>query len=195
MFNRPSIKNYQNIPDDKLLFLIQKDDEDAFLEIYQRYWSKLYNYAFNVIRKTQVCEDIIQEIFVDLWLKKKEVLISNLSAYLFKSVKFQIFKFLRHQEVEQRHLQTINKIKLVNETENLINLQDLEIILNESITNLPNKCREIFYLSRFEQKSHQEIADQLGISVQTVKNQISKALKLLKASIPSLAVFLILCFS
>ena len=185
---------YSEISDDKLLTLIKKAEQAAFLEIYQRYWSSLYRYAYNVINNHQVCEDIIQEIFLDLWSRKNEVLIANLKAYLYKSVKFQIFKYLRHNEVEKKHLSLLNKVQFVNQTEDYINLEDLEKMLDKSISKLPAKCREIFYLSRFEQKSYQEIADKLNISTQTVKNQVSKALKFIRGSINSLTVLLTFIF-
>ncbi|MBT34566.1 MAG: RNA polymerase sigma-70 factor [Thalassobius sp.] len=181
---------YSDFSDDKLLVFIRKDEQAAFLEIYQRYWARLYKYAYNVIQNQPACEDIIQEIFLDLWNRRKELLISNLQAYLYKSVKFQIFKYLRKNEIEQKHLSLINKIQFVNNTEEYINVEELEQLLDKSISQLPEKCREIFYMSRFEQKSYQEIAQKLNISTQTVKNQVSKALKFIRASINSFIIIL-----
>lgn len=162
-----------------------KNNKQAFRTIYDRYWSKLHHYALNVLDDRVVCEDIIQEVFVSLWQKKDSQKIENLSAYLFQSVKFQIFKHLRNGKIAQRHLERITLLQSHNDTEEQLIAKELEIELTKVIDRLPERCRQIFVLSRFEHLSNQEIALQLGLSVQTVKNQISKALASLRTQIPA----------
>lgn len=170
--------------EEKLLASI-KNDEQAFSIIYDRYWSKLFHYALNVLEDKTVCEDIVQEVFVSLWQKSDSLKIDNLSAYLFQSVKFQIFNYLRNGKIAQRHLERITFLQSHNDTEEHLVAKELESELTRLIDRLPERCRQIFLLSRFEHRSNQEIALQLGLSVQTVKNQITKALAFLRDEIPA----------
>ena len=79
-----------NSTDDRLLESISLDDKASLEQIYKKYWYKLYIYAFNVLREREICEDIVQEIFVDLWTKRQDQQISDLNSYLYQSVKYQI---------------------------------------------------------------------------------------------------------
>lgn len=184
----------QNV--DKLLTSLKKD-EKAFRVTYDQYWSKLFYYALNVLDDKTVCEDIVQEVFVSLWQKSDSLKINKLDAYLFQSVKFQIFKHLRNGKIAQRHLERISFLEAHNDTEEQLIADELESELIMVIERLPERCRQIFLLSRFEHRSNQEIALQLGLSVQTVKNQISKALTFLREEISadtSFVLFLFLLF-
>ncbi|NBC24757.1 MAG: RNA polymerase sigma-70 factor [Bacteroidetes bacterium] len=179
--------------EEKLLTSI-KNDEQAFRIIYDRYWSKLFHYALNVLEDKTVCEDIVQEVFVSLWQSSDSLKIDNLSAYLFQSVKFQIFKYLRNYKIARRHLERIALLQSHNDTEDQLIAKELETELNRVIDCLPERCRQIFLLSRIEHRSNQEISLQLGLSIQTVKNQISKALAYLREEIPPDASLVLLLF-
>lgn len=164
----------------ELFNLVQMDDKAAFKEIYKRYWSKLYIYSYNVLREKEICEDIIQEIFIDLWMRRNAVQISNLSAYLYQSVKNKIFNHFRHNKYKKLLLERLNmfieKMDLCESYE----VQEFFNQVDSDINNLPQQRKMIFRLSRNEDLSNKEIADDLGISIQTVKNQISQALKTLR---------------
>ena len=179
--------------EEKLLASI-KNDEQAFRIIYDRYWSRLFYYALNVLEDRTICEDIVQEVFVSLWQKSDSLKINNLSAYLLQSVKFQIFNHLRNGKIAQQYLERISFLQFHNDTEEQLIAKELESELTRLIDLLPERCRQIFLLSRFEHRSNQEIALQLGLSVQTVKNQISKALASLREEIPADASFALLLF-
>ncbi|MEM1321513.1 MAG: RNA polymerase sigma-70 factor [Bacteroidota bacterium] len=164
---------------------LDKQSEEAFRLIYDRYWSKLYQYALNVLADPSVCEDIVQEVFVSLWQKSDRSEIDHLSSYLYQATKFQVFKHLRNGKISQRHLERITVLQTHNDTEEQLVAKELESEMIKLINRLPERCRQIFLLSRFEHRSNQEIALQLGLSVQTVKNQISKALIYLRQEIPA----------
>ncbi len=169
--------------DNELLKLIHGGDECAFNEIHTRYAYQMYIFAFNILSKTQECEDIIQNIFVTLWTKKEEVEIKSLKSYLFRAVKYQIFNYFRDHKISDTDLTRLTIIDISNSALEHMEFKELEKIIHDCVQNLPNRCQQIFRLSRFEEKSHKEIAENLHISKHTVKNQISKALKIIKVNL------------
>ena len=88
-------------PDEKLLELIQANDCAAFEQVYNRYWSKLYLSAYNMLRDRQASEDIVQEVLVSLWMKRNSAAIESLNAFLYTSVRYQVFKAIRSSKVKK----------------------------------------------------------------------------------------------
>ncbi len=169
--------------DNKLLNLFREGNQAAFDQIHARYAHQVYMYAFNILSKTQECEDIVQNVFVSLWNQKKEVEIKSLKSYLFRAVKNQIFNYFRNNKISDTDLTRLTIIDISNSALENMEFKELEKIIQDCVQNLPNRCQHIFRLSRFEEKSHKEIAEDLDISRQTVKNQISKALKIIKGNL------------
>ncbi|MEE9361711.1 MAG: sigma-70 family RNA polymerase sigma factor [Cellulophaga sp.] len=167
--------------------IIEVDDFNkslAFKEAYLNNWDKLYIYAYRVLRDKKICEDIIQEIFLMLWKNKQKIgNIENLSAYLFQALRFQIFRHFRDKKVIALDIVKFNNILLTNNTEDLLDKRDRELEISSHVEKLPQRCKEIFCLSRTDNLTHNEIATKLDISTQTVKNQITKALKYLRLQI------------
>ena len=157
----------------------------AFEEIYNRYSKNMFLYALNIFRKKEVCEDIIQNVFTHFWSHHKDVKIANLRAYLFQSVKFQVFKQMRNQRISDEDLTRLTIIDLSMNVSQQLEFAELEDLINDQVQKLPPKCQEIFILSRYHHKSNKEIASELGISIQAVKNQISKALSFLRQNLHS----------
>jgi RNA polymerase sigma-70 factor (ECF subfamily) len=172
-----------DISDTGLFHALQMGDEKAFREIYDRYWSKLYRYAFNVLHEQEICEDILQEIFSTLWRKRRELEISNLSSYLYQAVKFQIFKHFRHSTYKQQLMDRLALFHYESGMEEKAEYRELADRLEILLSQVSEKRREIFHLSRYEQLSNKEIAEKLQISPQTVKNEISRTLKFLRSSL------------
>lgn len=186
----------KNTSDLKLLEMLASDNVSAFEEIYNRYSKNMFFYAMNIFKKKDVCEDLIQNVFTDFWVKRKEVKITNLKSYLFQSVKFQIFNHIRNQKISSEDLSRLHIIDISANLTQKIEFDELQKIINDQITRLPERCKLIFMLSRYEQKSNKEIASQLGISIQAVKNQISKAIKKIRKNLSSEeVVFYFLLFS
>lgn len=169
-----------NISDEGIFNKVKKDDEQAFKEIYKRYWSKLFIYAFNIIKNNDSCEDIVQVIFTDLWIRRKKLEIENLSAYLYKSTRFQIANHLRNKKPNIPHEEAFSQFLSDYTPADELEFKNLDHKLRSLIDNLPEQRKKIFLSSREENLTNQEIADKYGISVQTVKNQISSALKYLR---------------
>ncbi|TXD46745.1 RNA polymerase sigma factor [Polaribacter sp. IC073] len=163
-----------------LLKRIANNDVKAFEEVYDKFASRMLVYALNILDNKQVCEDLIQNIFIAFWSKRKKNDINNLDAYLFRAVKFQVFKHFRDNKFPDKDLTRLNFINVAVSSENTLEYAELENAIQTSVSKLPTRCKEIFELSRYEHKTHKEIAETLGISVQAVKNQVSKALSSIK---------------
>lgn len=184
-------KKIFDLSDRGLLLSVRDDDQTAFKEIYKRYWSKLFIYCYNVLHKKDVCEDIIQEVFADLWTRKKSLHIENVSAYLYQAVKFQIFKQFRQRKLIDHYSLEFDNFISDHKIEETLEYSELHNRVDKLISELPEQRRIIFKLSRNEELSNKEIASQLQISIQTVKNQISNALKSIRKSIKSFSAFLL----
>ncbi|MHB9011272.1 MAG: RNA polymerase sigma-70 factor [Ignavibacteriaceae bacterium] len=184
-------KNIFDISDKGLIDSLKDDDQNAFKEIYKRYWEKLYLFAYKIIKDKDICEDIIQEVFTDLWIRRKEKEIGNISAYLYKAVKFQVFNQFRKMKLVDKHVEEFDNFISQHNLAEYIEYKDIYSRVETEIVKLPEQRRIIFQLSRDEGLSNKEIAQKLNISVQTVKNQISHALKSIRSSIKSWIVFFI----
>ena len=167
----------------EILLELNGNDSLAFKEVYSHYWERLYIYAFNIIRDKKQCEDFIQEIFLAFWKNRNKTDIKNLNAYLYQSLRFQIFNYFRDKKMTLVDIEKFNIIAKINTVEDSLNLNDLEKEIYKNLKALPKRCQEIFCLSRFENLSNKEIAEQLNISQQTVKNQLTTALKYLRKHI------------
>lgn len=164
---------------------INFDDQASLEQIYRQYWSKLYIYAFNVLREREICEDIVQEIFIDLWAKRNKVKIYDLNSYLYQAVKYQIFNHFRKSKYKKQLLMKFNLINSEYKIDELYEKKELKAHINKAISRLPKQRRIIFQMSRYEGLSNKEISENLNISLQTVKNQISESLKSIRKSLKS----------
>ena len=169
--------------EDGLLHSIKIDDEISFEQIYRKYWSKLYIYAFNVLQERELCEDIIQEVFIDLWAKRHDVQISNIYSYLHQSVKYQIFNHFRESKYKKQLLMRFDLMNTQYKIDESYEQKELKAQIKDVISKLPDQRRIIFEMSRYEGFSNKEISEKLNISLQTVKNQISKSLAFIRVSL------------
>lgn len=168
-------------PDEKLLELIRADDCAAFDVVYAKYWSKLYTAAFNILRDRQAAEDIVQEVLVSLWLRRDSLEIGSLSTYLYASVRYQVFKVIRSGKIRESFFLEVKELSVGNQGENALIQQDISNLLDEGVSSLPEKCRQVFLLSRKEHLTTKEIAQRLGLAPKTVENQLTIAFRRLRA--------------
>lgn len=151
--------------------------------VFSYYYSGLCAYCERITNNQEISEDIVQELFVNLWIKHHKINIrSSLKNYLFTSVKNRSIDYIKS---EQRKIKKL--IHLTEETvhyENLSSLwfaeTELQSVVEKSLQKLPPRCREIFELSRLEGLKNQQIADKLSLSKRTVELQVSNALKQLR---------------
>lgn len=173
----------RNISDNELLKRVSSDDALAFEELYSRYSKRMFLYAMNIFKKREACEDIIQNVFIDFWSKRKTTKVLHVKAYLFQSVKYQIFNQLRNQKMSDEDLTRLNLIDASMNIVQKLEFNELQELIDKEVAKLPKRCKQIFCLSRYEQKSNKEIAKELDISIQAVKNQISKALRTIRQNL------------
>lgn len=167
--------------DDQLMQRIQLDDVEAFREVYNRYWSKLFDAAYNRLKQKEACEEFIQEIFITLWEKRSALsLTTGLSQYLFTAVKYKVIDHYRKLHVKTQYLQRAETEAVDNSAEETVFLNDLKTHLEKVVMQLPDKCRSVYELSRMQQKSNREIALILNISEKTVEGHLTKALRTLR---------------
>ncbi|MGE8376848.1 MAG: RNA polymerase sigma factor [Sphingobacterium sp.] len=181
--------DYAILSDGILVDLIRQDDEKAFAVIYQRYSMPLYAHANRFIRNREETKDILQKVFVKIWsIRNKLPKDIKLSSYLYQIVKNELINYISHSKVVDKYLESMSSYAstYVADTDHVIREKQLQDIIEREIQNLPEKMREIFQLSRKQYLSHKEIAEKLGISEKTVKNQISNALNLLRHKLPLL---------
>lgn len=169
--------------DQELWQMMREDNSLAFEEIYNRHSDNMFRFALNIFKKKEVCEDIMQNVFIDFWIKRRDVEITNIKAYLFQAVKFQIFKHLRRQSISLDDLTRLNIVDVSMDVSRNLEYEELEDLIKKLVTKLSPRCKEIFEMSRFQNKSNTEIATELGITKQAVKNQISKAIKFIRQEI------------
>ena len=182
-----------NVTDAVLLERLGKGDQNAFQEIYQRYWYKLFQVARRKVLFDEDAEEIVQDIFVDLWERREQLLINDLSKFLFKAVKYQLLDYLKAQIVRQSYQ---NSNQLFNQdtdtqTEEQLALKDLNEAILTGIDHLPSKTQEIFRLNRLEGRSAKEIADILQIPERTIEYHITQALRTMRSYLKDFIVCII----
>lgn len=178
---------WETLSEKTLIQSLKKQNILAFNELYYRYCSELYATAYKRLRSKDIVQDIIQEIFISLWNNAAnfdEEL--SLRPYLFKSLKYKVIDAI-YKDKSNSHvsLTDLGEMALTIEAwpDDPLVVKDLETFLNNEIENLPIKMKEVFLMSRKQYLPNEKIAELLSISSQTVKNQISLALKRLKQSL------------
>jgi RNA polymerase sigma-70 factor (ECF subfamily) len=171
-------------PEQQLLSALRFGNEGALRQIFDRHYPLLLTDIYRLIPDESTCQDLAQELFVDLWNKRESLDIhTSLRAYLRRAA---VNKSLNYIKANRRHLfedaEDLGHLpdNSVQETQKRETQETLEDALHAAIETLPEKCRIVFNLSRFEQLSHREIAEKLGISLKTIENQITKAMKILR---------------
>ncbi|MCX2682034.1 RNA polymerase sigma-70 factor [Galbibacter sp. EGI 63066] len=180
-------KKTHDITDEELFVLLQKGNEHALKPIYDKYWKRMYAYAYKVVEDSLLCEDIIQEIFISLWEKAttSTIEIHHLEAYLFKALKFKTLNALRNNKLTEFHEKILAEIPLENDGDTTLTYNDLEKQVVDTMETLPEKCRNVFYLSRIKEYNNREIASELNISPRTVETHIRNALKHFRLHFPN----------
>ncbi len=162
---------------------LAKRDSSAFEEVFKTYFKNLHAYACTILKDEADAEEAVQQVFFKLWERAEHLSFSgSVAAYLYRAVHNQCLNQLKHQKVKanhQLHVAYSMKNESVNVPVKTIS-KELEQKIREALNELPEQCRTVFQLSRFEEMKYREIADQLDISIKTVENQMGKALKQLR---------------
>lgn len=177
--------DYQYQNEEQLVHDLHEGNSMAFKYVFGLYYTDLCRYVKNFTSNPDEAEDIVQNSFVSLWRKRKKIIFNtSLKSYLYKSCYNGYIDFYRKKKLINEHLENLRHLEVQSLQSGFeANSKDLEqkkIRLGRAIQDLPEKCREIFILNKYEGLRYQEIANELGISIKTVENQIGIALKRLK---------------
>ncbi|MCG8696791.1 MAG: RNA polymerase sigma-70 factor [Bacteroidales bacterium] len=179
------------IKEKELSLLIQQADKKAFEVLFRLYYVPLLRYAKQYCQSEDEAQDIVQETFINVWEQKAQNIKTSLKAYLYTTVRNKAFNLHRHEEVKQKHQQEVLHTGNEIADEEKDNSETYTKILL-TIEKLPGQCRRVFIMSRLHGLKHHEIAEDLQISVKTVKNHIGKALKILRENLGDVCIGLII---
>lgn len=173
------------LTDQDIIQYINKGDQRGIKFIYDNYYNYLCHAVYKLLPESSTVEDVVQDVIMEIW-KKRERLVINISlkAYLRRASINKTLNLIRSRrmvfENDENYKETFISSEDIEEN---MEVEELKMRINESIDGLPDKCRTVFMLSRFEDMSYKQIAAELDISIKTVENQISKALKILRLAV------------
>lgn len=176
---------YNLFTDEQLLKLLKRDDAAAFEALYDRYWYRLYVSAYRRIQCKEDTEEAVQNLFESLWRNRQKITIrSSLENYLFTAIRYIVLRIL-YKKNSMRSSSEVAPEQFIadSSTDESILIDDLSKQIDKLVESLPKKCRNVFELSRYEMKSHKEIAMLMGISEKTVENHLTKALRHIKTNL------------
>lgn len=157
--------------------------ETEFEQVFKSHFKALHAYACTILQEEAMAEEIVQQVFFKLWEKRDQVNIQqSLNAYLYRSVYNECLNYLKHKKVKKAH-QSHTLYTAGTASDNVsrkVIAKELEEKIADALNQLPEQCRTIFQMSRFEELKYREIADKLNLSVKTVENQMGKALKIMR---------------
>jgi RNA polymerase sigma-70 factor (ECF subfamily) len=184
---------YSKFTDEQLVALLKTGNQQAFTEIYDRYAANLAGFAGSKLYNLDDAKDILHDLFVKLWENRGQIHInSNLQSYLFAMVRHRIVDKIRKNITREEYAFMLQSLTTANQynIDKQVEAKELRQTIENSMLQLPARVKEIFKLSREEGLSNREIAEKLNLSEQTIKNQISAALKHLRKSLVTIAAFI-----
>ncbi len=170
--------------DEQYIDLLSNKDESAFEAIFKDNFKKLQCYAHTIVGDEFLAEEMVQNVFFKIWEKSEKLNISPpIAAYLYKAVYNECCNYLKHLKVKEKYLthskHTMHNMSTENASKKVM-VQELQEKIKTALNDLPEQCRTVFQMSRFEELKYQQIASKLGISIKTVEAQMGKALKLMR---------------
>jgi RNA polymerase sigma-70 factor (ECF subfamily) len=162
---------------------VSRDDEAAFKVLFQRYWQLLFTNVFYYLKDRDACSDIVHDIFISIWKRRQQLEIFSFRHYLTNAARYKVYKYLK--TAGKNKMELTDNIEhnagfTMNVAENKFTNDALEQRLDKHLNELPQRCREIFLLSRKGFLTNDEIARKLKISKRTVENQLTFALRQLR---------------
>jgi RNA polymerase sigma-70 factor (family 1) len=188
----------KNTPTDSELWeAIRLNDNKAFNLLFERYWTAIYRTAFDYLPDDVVCLEIVNDIFLRIWQKRHQLQITVFKSYLTSAARYHVYKELKARNKSlisylEDYTYLTEKVLDINDGDKRIQSSEFQKKINDLLEQLPQRCREIFILSREQQLSNNEISERLGISKRSVENQLTFALKHLRNSIKHLSIAILL---
>jgi RNA polymerase sigma-70 factor (family 1) len=173
---------YQTYTDFDLVSLLKGDDILAFDTLYARYFGKLYNHAYEKLHDRFLAQEVVQDLFVSFWQNRYKIEVhTSLASYFFVAIRYLIINQFKKQLIYEQKIDkmTLTQSQITDETNEWLDLKDLQTDYQSALQELPEKCREVFTMSR-NGATNKEIAEALNISTKTVEQHITKALRTLR---------------
>ncbi|MDP6908292.1 MAG: RNA polymerase sigma-70 factor [Flavobacteriales bacterium] len=178
-----------------LVHQMKEGNKEAFEKLFHEHYSMLCRFGFTWVQDADEVEEIVQDIFVSLWEKRATVSIStSIRSYLFSAVRNACLNHVKHLKVRAQHRQhvLVTADSSMETADQQLQTFELQSTIRKAVENLPERCREVFLLSRVEGLKYAQIAEELSISVKTVENQMGKALKTLRLHLKDYLTVLVL---
>jgi len=185
--------SYNTLSDTQLTDLLHGGEEGAFDEIYKRYWKVIYNQAYKRVKDAEIAEDIVQDVFADLWVKKAKRSIECLGSYLASATRYQVFMLYKKNSklpFFEKPLEFTPRSELF--ADSVYEVKELKHCINEWMSLQPEKRREVFRLKFMEDKSTSEVSEILNISQKTVQNQFIISIHSLRSTLSKLLIMILL---
>lgn len=173
---------YEAYTDFDLIALLKTDDVLAFETLYSRYFGKLYSHAYGKLHDRFLAQEVVQDLFVSFWQNRHKVEVhTSLASYFFVAIRYLIINQFKKQMIYEQKIDklTLTQSQTTDATNEMLNYNDLQTEYKTALQELPEKCREVFVMSRLG-ATNKEIAEQLNISTKTVEQHITKALRILR---------------
>lgn len=175
---------YDELSDDELTTLLKRGEGAAFEEIYNRYWEKMFCIAHRMVKSSGTAEEITQDVFLLLWTKRETLTIASLKQYLAAMLRYEVYRSLaktKKQEVYENEIRNTATpfISIEKDIENRLLLEIITTLTNR----LSEKCRLVFQYNKLEDRSLTDICEELQISPKTAEAHLTKALKVVRASL------------
>lgn len=179
-----NITSAAELPDEQLVSMLNQGNREAFRLIYERYSEKLAGFAAAKLYDADDAEDVLHDVFARLWSEREQLQITgNLQSYLFSAIRYRIVDKIRRNVTRQEYAGLLLKLEQrYAAADEQLRVREVQEVIAASLKSLPDKTRQIYHLSRQEHLSVAEIAKSMNLSEQTIKNQLTMALKHLKQS-------------
>jgi RNA polymerase sigma-70 factor (family 1) len=179
---KPRVILIRTYSDRQLVASLKSGNEKAYDELFRRYWDKAFNAAYAKLKSKALAEEIVQDIFMDLWNKRASLSIESFSKYLYSSIRYQALNKIRSQLVHRKYWEYYRAFIPAGErtTEKTVHFNDLLNSVETCMNQLPRKTKKVFYLNKLEGRSLKEIASAMRLSEKAIEYHLTRSLKELK---------------
>lgn len=190
-----ALVKYTGVEEKQVITQVVTGDLNTFEMVFRDYYKPLVRYGSTFLKDPDEAEDIVQQVFVSLWEKRAQLDIhTSIRAVLYKAVQNACLNKIKHLKVRHAYAEDFKAVSVHEDAADPVQVNELNERIQMAVNHMPEQCGRIFRMSRFEQLRYQEIADQLGLSVKTIENQMGKALKIVREELKDYLPLLLLFF-